>query len=488
VKKKIFFLLGAVFICMYAIGSNGVIREKELLDVSFDALCLITSYCDLKDIGNVRLVCKKWSTHDISLLICPTHDQKNHICPSVIFSRDGIYDQCSQLLGYYAQCIQNNASDVGQLNKNKIMFERFYRLHEEKRDEELKKIYTCMPKSLTAEDRITGYCGSYINNDLVEKAVQQVTEEEIRRQKKLRGNIFYVENIAIRNKLMLPDELKFDDNLFSFLTKDVNDNDKVIINLRKKFAHEIQVYAIGHFQRYREIDFEAVKRKAECLIAMGVDINQCCGFHADISLFQQFCEYDSCFELMKLLVEKGVDVNHAFKGKTPLYYAFAAAKNFEYLLDKGAHINGLSDKDIDWCLKIACKNNNLKGVNYLINKEVQINRYLYEYSGQTSLIIACRGGYVDIAQALIKAGACVIDNYWCANTSLDLMKRKEEFKHLVNSLSIFYRYYPTRDWRRNFFFGLGILIFLGISSGILYLGCYLIDMFAASHPAGVPIS
>lgn len=113
------------------------------------------------------------------------------------------------------------------------------------------------------------------------------------------------------------------------------------------------------------------------------------------------------FEVVKLLVEYGADVNITEKnGRTPLYTAskHGHAEIMEYLLDHGANVNQSSP------LSAACNRGRMEQIKILIAHGAEVNLQVNLPSSleiTTPLCGACEHGRFEVVKYLIALGADV---------------------------------------------------------------------------------
>jgi len=124
------------------------------------------------------------------------------------------------------------------------------------------------------------------------------------------------------------------------------------------------------------------------------------------------CKNKNGFEIAKLLIEKGADINikGGYDEETLIKYALEnenGSKIVKLLIEKGADVNVKYDYDKKTLLHTACKNKNgFENVKYLIEKGADVN--VKDKDGKTSLFYACKNknGF-EIAKYLIQKGADV---------------------------------------------------------------------------------
>jgi ankyrin repeat protein len=112
-------------------------------------------------------------------------------------------------------------------------------------------------------------------------------------------------------------------------------------------------------------------------------------------------------QIIKLLVENGIDINGSNIGDYTPLYAVANFGHFEItklLVDNGADVNK-SNGYGQSPLYIATRNGHLEIVKLLVEKGVNINKQ--DYYGQTALYLAAYNGYSEIIKLLINNGADV---------------------------------------------------------------------------------
>ncbi|KAJ3642022.1 hypothetical protein Zmor_028486 [Zophobas morio] len=114
-------------------------------------------------------------------------------------------------------------------------------------------------------------------------------------------------------------------------------------------------------------------------------------------------------DVMKLLIEKGIDVNvQDENGKTALQRACKSGvyENTEMLLHFGASIN-IVDKDERNALHYASESwkDNRDVIKLLIEKGIDVN--VQDGNGKTALQLACKKGHYEIAKRLLSSGASI---------------------------------------------------------------------------------
>ncbi|XP_042900716.1 protein fem-1 homolog B-like [Parasteatoda tepidariorum] len=116
------------------------------------------------------------------------------------------------------------------------------------------------------------------------------------------------------------------------------------------------------------------------------------------------------FNVVKYLLSRGADVNHATKSKsTPLRAACFDGRLdvIQYLVDKGADIH-MANKYDNTCLMLAAYRGRIDVVTYLLTKKADPDAQTQ--CGATALHFAADHGHVDIVKKLLKHGAKITRN------------------------------------------------------------------------------
>ena len=121
------------------------------------------------------------------------------------------------------------------------------------------------------------------------------------------------------------------------------------------------------------------------------------------------CDHGSAFEIIKLLIERGADVNacESIDGHTPLHLA-ASEGNVDaakYLLDRGALVNALTIRSKWTPLMFAAWHGSTEMAALLINSGAYVDPM--NVVGQTALDIAAYYGNNDLVNLLLSRGAFV---------------------------------------------------------------------------------
>jgi hypothetical protein len=109
-------------------------------------------------------------------------------------------------------------------------------------------------------------------------------------------------------------------------------------------------------------------------------------------------------DVVRLLIDKGADVNAATKNGTTALLLSAGKGNAEiagFLLDKGADVNANDGNGT--ALILAADKGNAKFVSFLINKGADVDAK--SSNGNTALMRASRYGYTDVVNILKNVGA-----------------------------------------------------------------------------------
>jgi ankyrin repeat protein len=181
------------------------------------------------------------------------------------------------------------------------------------------------------------------------------------------------------------------------------------------------------------------------------------------------CHYGG-LELVQFLLDNNADV-HVAKEKC---LAFVLEKNYIskalLLIQSGASINDIDQKDLLRCFLLACKEGNAEVARILCNDGLKIdanelNEILYS---------ACDRGRVEIVQLLLaKGGDCNANVY--GRTAFSVMQQKPEFKEVVNSLPFFDRNVRSASNKVRSFFDenseviciMAGTVFVGVSLGLI---------------------
>ncbi|XP_057317896.1 ankyrin-3-like [Microplitis mediator] len=196
-------------------------------------------------------------------------------------------------------------------------------------------------------------------------------------------------------------------------------------------------------------NFELVK----ILVNAGADINKISN-HA-MPLYWAVDKPN--YQIVKYLIDRNAHVNIIYNGTTLLYRAVESEsiKIVEFLLKNGAEVNAINDYG-ETSLTVAVNKDNLELVKILINAGAQVNlsndknysplhwavqrsnysttQYLIEQGaeinsirfGTTPLTIACDNGRKDIVELLIKSGA-IIDDKRVYRTALGIACEQANF-------------------------------------------------------------
>lgn len=116
------------------------------------------------------------------------------------------------------------------------------------------------------------------------------------------------------------------------------------------------------------------------------------------------------YNIVKLLIEHGADVNHAtVTNSTPLRAACFDGRLdvVKLLLDSGANLS-IANKFKNTCLMIACYKGHKNVVEVLLEKGA--NADSRAHCGATALHFSAECGHVDIVEVLVKAGASQLEN------------------------------------------------------------------------------
>ena len=214
-------------------------------------------------------------------------------------------------------------------------------------------------------------------------------------------------------------------------------------------------------------------KAVQALIAGGVDLNK--ANKEDITPLQIACE-SGRLEIAQALIDAGADLNKvSIKGDTLLHLACRKGhpKVVQALIGAGADLN-IANNEGKTPLHIACEYGYLDVVKALINKSAELNKTDHDskmdYSsdsdginelmaidiinageliryGETPLHIACKKNYLEVAQALIIAGAelNIVNNE--GETPLEIAKKNNNHK-IIQVLELKINKTPESDTQK----------------------------------------
>jgi ankyrin repeat protein len=187
---------------------------------------------------------------------------------------------------------------------------------------------------------------------------------------------------------------------------------------------------LAHFSNFEKSKYDIAK----LLVMYGVDVNNekinniplLQALSMDKNILKKYLEFGSSseqesllifinsmnfgdIEIAKFLIECGADANiQDDNGDVPLGFACVSGnyKMVQLLCENGANVN-IRDSNGDTYLMNACRENNIELVKVLLNGKVHIDALSENELGRTALIMACRKENVEIVKLLINAGADV---------------------------------------------------------------------------------
>ena len=180
----------------------------------------------------------------------------------------------------------------------------------------------------------------------------------------------------------------------------------------------------------------------EYLIELGANLN----IHVPFRYSAIAVAIDN-FEMVKVLVDNGADVNALTFTMEPLIILAIKDGNFKpvkYLIDNGAEVNAKTVFDGETPLMVACQQEALETVKYLLKNGADINSSSSD--GKTPLFIATDVGNFDIVQYLVDQGANVhaVTNkgqtllmYAAMSGNLEMVKYFHQLGIDVNAVDIY---------------------------------------------------
>lgn len=234
-------------------------------------------------------------------------------------------------------------------------------------------------------------------------------------------------------------DLNFDDCRFEDFAKKCHKNLQMV-------KDKMLIVAANMIDEEKAIDY------SKFLLGMGANINgEIDGESPIYAATRDIMNGETDLVAAKWLVENGVYVNgRDYIGWTPLLQA-AEHSDLEYvklLVEKGADVNAITDSDRDCdkssVLSLACDYSSLEIIKYLIEKGAKID--VRPPDGRTPLICACdrlkkeeEGREVDIVKYLLEMGAdaTIADNEGLTPLAHAKINKKEKLveillKHLEN--------------------------------------------------------
>ncbi|KAJ5078069.1 ankyrin repeat protein [Anaeramoeba ignava] len=142
------------------------------------------------------------------------------------------------------------------------------------------------------------------------------------------------------------------------------------------------------------------------------------------------CQNNS-LEIIKYLVEKGVDINAKTNDNETVLHLACQNNSIEiikYLVEKGVDINAKTNNN-ETVLHLACQNNSLEIIKYLVEKGIDINAKTNE--NETVIHLACQNNSIEIIKYLVEKGIDInakttnnetVLHLACQNNSIEIIK------------------------------------------------------------------
>ncbi|XP_041483954.1 transient receptor potential cation channel subfamily A member 1-like isoform X2 [Lytechinus variegatus] len=178
----------------------------------------------------------------------------------------------------------------------------------------------------------------------------------------------------------------------------------------------------GHLATSSDANLMIDLEYLELILNRGADIN-CTDKYGQTALHEISRTWDP--DIAVFMIEKGSNVNQAdLYGRTPLHVAAAVdfPEMIKVLLDNGAYLESLTEKEQQTPLHYAARNDACESMRILLKKGADI--HVRDYKGRTPLLLAAELDRSETSHLLLEMGARAYDVDRTGHTALQVMVTK----------------------------------------------------------------
>ncbi len=433
-KKKILFLLNILFFHINIIG--GETKANGLLNLTTDIIDNIrynhmATMNNLQEINNFRLTCKTFNNYDLDALLCPTHNQTNHQCPSFALANlKNDYDRCTYIL----HCLANRENKIKPYEFNnpseKNLFSMIYNLHSRERGILIQKKHRTLDIELFTPEIKRNYY-QYTKENTENLLLTAIKQKKIIRIKQiLQSSTQYIKQIFTTIYVSLEDiidaiMLTFQDitefqDIIEFLLKNINDTnttdqhhmwEEIVLQIhqhrietdtKNKLINFLLSDTFNYLNPYFSADFYIKKNGYLCY---------CYDLHENFDLLSDRCQKDALFnsnnieylllyickkkdfalsiKIIKWLISKNVDFRSIGSKELLNAYELQNIDLVKLFLNQGVNYKSL-------LLKI-CQENDIKLATWILDNCNKNDKFKYD---DNFIYEACLSLNIDIVQLL----------------------------------------------------------------------------------------